>query len=64
MRATAAAGDAAFVGEVGWSNELGYGLREAEPKQAVADTPKTVKTISRGPSNEQSNGQSNGHGGH
>jgi hypothetical protein len=47
-------------------------LREAEPKQAVADTPKTVKTISRGPSNEQSNeqsngqsnGPSNGHGGH
>ena len=30
MRATAASGDANFVGQVGWSNELGYGLREPE----------------------------------
>ena len=30
MRATAASGDANFVGQVGWSNELGHGLREAE----------------------------------
>jgi hypothetical protein len=33
------------VGEVGWSNELGHGLRAPEPKQAQAD--KTVRTISR-----------------
>jgi NADH-quinone oxidoreductase subunit I len=64
MRATAPSGDASFVGEVGWSNELGYGLRSAEPKQAVADTPKTVKTISRGPAANHSNDHSNGHGGH
>ena len=30
MRATAAGGDADFVGKVGWSSELGYGLRPAE----------------------------------
>jgi NADH-quinone oxidoreductase subunit I len=30
MRATSPGGDADFVGEVGWSNELGYGLRDPE----------------------------------
>ena len=30
MRATAASGDADFVGQVGWSNELGHGLRAPE----------------------------------
>jgi len=30
MRATSAGGDADFVGQIGWSNELGYGLRAAE----------------------------------
>ncbi|MCB0999111.1 MAG: NADH-quinone oxidoreductase subunit I [Acidimicrobiales bacterium] len=56
MRATAASGDADFVGEVGWSNELGHGVRPAEPTQTVADTPKTVRTIGRG--------DATGHGGH
>ncbi|MGE3835560.1 MAG: hypothetical protein AB7H43_12335, partial [Acidimicrobiia bacterium] len=37
MRATAAHGDAAQVGRVGWSGELGYGVRAAEPGQARAD---------------------------
>ena len=37
MRATSPSGDAAFEGEVGWSNELGYGLRAPEPKQAERD---------------------------
>lgn len=32
MRATAPSGDARFVGEVGWSGELGYGLREPEAR--------------------------------
>jgi NADH-quinone oxidoreductase subunit I len=48
MRATSAGGDETFVGEIGWSNELGHGLRAAEAKQADADAPKTVRTISRG----------------
>lgn len=46
MRATSPSGDADFIGEVGWSNELGHGLRAPEPKQLQAD--KTVRTISRG----------------
>ncbi len=37
MRATAAGGDADFVGRVGWSSELGHGTRSAEPEQAEAD---------------------------
>jgi len=37
MRATSSAGDATFQGEVGWSGELGYGVRATEPDQAVAD---------------------------
>jgi NADH-quinone oxidoreductase subunit I len=49
MRATSASGDADFVGEVGWSNELGYGLRAAEPSQQVADAPvqTTVRKVGR-----------------
>ncbi|HVE17983.1 MAG TPA: NADH-quinone oxidoreductase subunit I, partial [Ilumatobacteraceae bacterium] len=30
MRATSPGGDADFVGKVGWSSELGYGVRDAE----------------------------------
>ena len=47
MRATAAAGDANFVGQVSWSSELGYGVRAAEPTQPEADAPKTVRTVTR-----------------
>jgi NADH-quinone oxidoreductase subunit I len=34
MRATAPSGSAAFVGQVGWSGELGYGVRAAETPDA------------------------------
>jgi NADH-quinone oxidoreductase subunit I len=49
MRATSPSGDADFIGEVGWSNELGHGLRAPEPKPPPADVSvsKTVRTISR-----------------
>ena len=47
MRATSASGDADFVGEVGWSSELGYGTRAPEPPQQQADAPKTVRTVGR-----------------
>ena len=40
MRATSPSGDATFVGEVGWSTELGFGLRKAESTQAAADATK------------------------
>ena len=49
MRATSPSGDADFIGEVGWSNELGHGLRTPEPKQADADKAiKTVRSVGRG----------------
>ncbi len=49
MRATSPSGDASFIGEVGWSNELGHGTRSPEPSQDVADAAtKTVRSISRG----------------
>ncbi len=37
VRATAPSGDADFIGVVGWSADLGYGLRAPEPPQDVAD---------------------------
>ena len=37
MRATSPSGDASFEGVVGWSNELGYGVRDPEPHQAERD---------------------------
>ena len=47
MRATAPAGDASFEGQIGWSGELGYGVRAAEPAQPERDAVKTVKAIKR-----------------
>ncbi|NBU94872.1 MAG: NADH-quinone oxidoreductase subunit I [Actinobacteria bacterium] len=37
MRATSPSGDADFEGVVGWSDELGYGLRAPEPDQVMRD---------------------------
>jgi NADH-quinone oxidoreductase subunit I len=37
VRATAPNGDADFIGQVGWSADLGYGLRAPEPTQDAAD---------------------------
>ena len=37
-RATAPSGDADFEGVVGWSGELGYGVRQPEPPQHHADS--------------------------
>jgi NADH-quinone oxidoreductase subunit I len=62
MRATSPSGDAAFIGEIGWSNELGHGLRTPEPQQAIADAPrdKTVKTVGRGRGEETANDEPHG----
>lgn len=38
VRATAPSGDASFEGVVGWSGELGYGVRAPEPTQSVSDS--------------------------
>jgi NADH-quinone oxidoreductase subunit I len=43
MRATSPSGAAEFVGEVGWSGELGYGVRQPEPK----DVGPTIRTVQR-----------------
>jgi NADH-quinone oxidoreductase subunit I len=37
MRATSPSGDASYEGSEGWSAELGYGLRRAEPAQPDRD---------------------------
>ena len=37
MRATASAGSEDFVGVVSWGEELGYGVRAAEPTQDISD---------------------------
>lgn len=37
VRATSSSGDASFEGVVGWSGELGYGVREPEPTQQQSD---------------------------
>jgi NADH-quinone oxidoreductase subunit I len=47
MRATSPSGDATFEGSVGWSGELGYGVREPEPTQDVRDASKTVRVVER-----------------
>ena len=48
MRATAPSGSAEFEGQVGWSGELGYGVRAPEPAQPERDAPvKTVKAVGR-----------------
>ncbi len=49
MRATAPSGSAEFEGQVGWSGELGYGVRAPEPPQAERDAAvrKTVKSVTR-----------------
>ena len=47
MRATAPSGSAEFEGQVGWSGELGYGVRTPEPAQPERDAPKTVKAVRR-----------------
>jgi NADH-quinone oxidoreductase subunit I len=45
MRATAPSGDASFEGTVGWSGELGHGVRAPEPAQAERD--KSVRVVER-----------------
>lgn len=47
MRATSPSGDATFEGQVGWSGELGYGVRAPEPTQDVRDVSLRDKTVRR-----------------
>jgi NADH-quinone oxidoreductase subunit I len=43
VRATAPSGDATFEGVVGWSGELGYGVRAPEPDQTRRDAGESAK---------------------
>jgi NADH-quinone oxidoreductase subunit I len=43
VRATAANGSVAYEGRVGWSAELGFGVRAAEKDQAAADQSAAAK---------------------
>ena len=45
MRATSPSGDADFVGEVGWSGELGYGVRA--PERPADPVQPTVRSVGR-----------------
>ena len=48
MRATAPSGDADFVGEVGWSGELGYGVRRRSRRRRVARPSRRRSSSERG----------------
>ena len=50
MRATASAGDSSYQGKVGWSGELGYGVRAPEQGQSVEiiAKPKVAKSEEAG----------------
>lgn len=65
VRATAAQGDADYVGRVGWSGELGYGVRAAEQGQTV-ETPYHRPAVSSGHGADGHGGghDDHGHGGH
>jgi NADH-quinone oxidoreductase subunit I len=53
MRATSPSGAAAFVGVVGWSGELGYGVRAAEP---AADTPSSPSSAAQAEHGDEGQG--------
>jgi NADH-quinone oxidoreductase subunit I len=57
MRATASAGRAAFEGRVGWSGELGFGVRAPERGQAEEDADVPAPGESEEPANETSDEQ-------
>jgi NADH-quinone oxidoreductase subunit I len=73
MRATAPSGDARFEGVVGWSGELGYGLRAPEAAQDVKDARRTEGEFidehghepePHGPVGHDGLSHDDGHGGH
>jgi NADH-quinone oxidoreductase subunit I len=59
MRATSPSGDATFEGVVGWSGELGYGVRAPEPAQTA--TPSVPSSPSSAPhADSRDQGESGG----
>ena len=47
MRATSPSGDARYTGQVAWSGELGFGVRDPEPAQADSDAADPVRGAHR-----------------
>lgn len=68
MRATAPAGNEVFEGKVGWSGELGYGVRAPEPDQEARDARTVVHDDhGHGGGHDDDHGDAHGdhgHGGH
>jgi NADH-quinone oxidoreductase subunit I len=68
MRATAPSGDARFEGVVGWSGELGYGVRAPEATQDVKDASGThlemIDEHGHDDHGHDDHGHDDGHGGH
>jgi NADH-quinone oxidoreductase subunit I len=78
MRATSPSGDASFEGVVGWSGELGYGVRAPEADQDTKDrittAPEMIDEHGHGPDphgdhghdglSHDGDGHDDGHGGH
>ena len=69
MRATAPSGDARFEGVVGWSGELGYGVRAPEAAQDIKDAVTTPPEMidehdAHGHDDHGDDRDDDGHGGH
>ncbi len=70
MRATSPSGSAEFEGVVGWTGELGYGIRAPEAAQDVKDAIATPPTMlddhGHGDHDDHGHGShdDHGHGGH
>jgi hypothetical protein len=73
MRATAPSGDARFEGVIGWSGELGYGVRAPEADQETKDKITTAPEMidehghapePHGPAGHDGLSHDDGHGGH
>jgi NADH-quinone oxidoreductase subunit I len=62
MRATAAAGNAEFVGVTAWAGELGYGVRSAEAAQGAADEIHNAHTDQHGHDHDGHDHDDHGHG--
>ncbi|MGE0877045.1 MAG: NADH-quinone oxidoreductase subunit NuoI [Acidimicrobiia bacterium] len=66
MRATAPSGNAEFIGTVGWSGDLGSGVRVPEAAQTVSDAshrPAAPSTDAHGDHGDPGDHSGHGHGG-
>jgi NADH-quinone oxidoreductase subunit I len=64
MRATSPSGDARFEGVIGWSGELGYGLRAPELDQDAKDRSRTPEMVDEGHGHDDHGHDDHGHDDH